>query len=123
MNKVDVRKLSDQALVNQFREYALDQESALLDSDTATYNRLYDKMKKIDLELRARGPQARRALLVLLDDPNLRVRYEAAMRCAAVDRNHALTALNEIVASNQMPEAGWAGMALSNLEDGIFNPS
>jgi uncharacterized protein DUF2019 len=86
------------------------------------YNRLYRKIEAIEAELKRRGLPSRRALLVLLDDPNLRVRYEAARRLLAVDRYAALTALNEIVASHQMPEAGDAGMTPQFLEDGVFKP-
>jgi hypothetical protein len=114
---------TERELVQQFRAYALEQEAALLESNTARYNRLYKKIKSIDSELRARGPEARKALLVLLDDPNLRVRYEAATRCAAIDRARVVSALKQIVASRQMPEEGWAGMTLWYLETGIFKPT
>jgi hypothetical protein len=123
MNNRDLKHMSEAALITQFRSHALEQEAALLDSDTAKYNRLYKKIQAIDSELRARGSEARKALLVLLDDPNLRVRFEAARRCLAVDRERAIEALNGIVASHQMPEEGWAGMTLQLLSDGIFKPT
>jgi hypothetical protein len=123
MSGDNLKAMSEAALVNRFRAYALEQEAALLESNTARYNRLYKKIKSIDSELRARGPEARKALLVLLDDPNLRVRYEAATRCVAIDRARAVSTLKQIVASRQMPEEGWAGMALWHLETGVFKPT
>lgn len=123
MNGRDLKKMPEQALVHQFREFALDQESALLDSDTAKYNRLYKKLEAIESELKVRGPEARKALLTLLDDANLRVRYEAARRLLAVNRHAALTALNEVATSHQMPEQAEAQITLSNLEHGIFTPT
>jgi hypothetical protein len=123
MSRDNLKHMSDAALISEFRGHALEQEAALLESNTARYNRLYKKIKSIDSELRARGPEARKALLVLLDDPNLRVRYEAAARCVAIDRARAVSTLKQIVASRQMPEEGWAGMALWYLETGIFKPT
>jgi uncharacterized protein DUF2019 len=58
--------------VHLFREHVLDQESALLDSDMAEYNRLYRKIETIEAELKGRSLQSRKALLVL--------RYEAFFR-------------------------------------------
>ncbi|HYM17660.1 MAG TPA: DUF2019 domain-containing protein [Micropepsaceae bacterium] len=115
--------LSIDQLVDQFRAYALEQEIALLDSDTDEYNRLYDKMGAIDSELRVRGMEARTALLRLLDDENFRVRYEAAVRSTAIAPERALATLKEIAASHKMPEAGDAGMALYHHEQGISKPT
>jgi uncharacterized protein DUF2019 len=115
--------LSDLELVQRFRGYALDQEAALWDSDTKRYTRLQDKIDLVDAELRARGPIARKSLLVLLHDENMRVRYEAARRCLGFARESAVNALNEIIASDSMPEAGWAGMTLENFAIGRFKPT
>lgn len=123
MSSGDLRSLSEQQLIERFRQHALDQESALWDSNTRKYNRLYDKIKAIENELRARGPEARKTLLVLLDDPNLRVRYEAARRCLAISPERAMAALQTIVASHLMPVAGAAGMTLENLKSGRFKPT
>lgn len=81
-----LQRLTLHELVTLFREYALQQESVLLDSNTAAYNGPYDKIEAIADELRSRGMEARRSLLALLDDKNLRVRYAAAVRSLAADR-------------------------------------
>jgi hypothetical protein len=108
----NLTSLTTDELVARFRADALRQEDVLLDSDTDTYNVLYDDMTAIDEELKRRGEGVRRALLNLLDDENLRVRYETAVRVFDIDPVKARATLNDIVAYNQMPEAGDAGMAL-----------
>jgi len=118
----DLRTMGDQQLVQRFRQHALDQESTLWDSNTAKYNRLFDRMQAIEDELRSRGPEARKALLVLLDDPNPWVRYKAAHECLAIARERAMVVLRAIAASHLMPVAGHAGMTLENLESGQFKP-
>jgi hypothetical protein len=123
MNSSDLKVLSDQALVRQFRDYALEQGTAVAEGNSRRYNRLYRKIAAIDAELRARGPRARSALLALLNDSNVRVRFETARRCLAVDHGRALTALNEIIASHQMPEEAEAGMTLWNLQTGVLKPT
>src|SRR5579875_3163997 len=85
-----LKKAELHELVSLFREYALKQQSVLLDSNTAAYNRLYEKMTAINDELKSRGMEARKSLLVLLDDENHRVRYAAAVKSLAVDRERAL---------------------------------
>lgn len=94
----------------------------LLDSNTDAYDRLYEHMEAIDQELKARGMEARKALLMLLDDEELHVRYAAAVRSLAVDRERSLAAIHEIVPTHKMPEAGEASMTLYMLEKGIFKP-
>jgi len=123
MKNEQLSKLSDTALVDRFRDCGLQQEEALLDSDTAKYNKLFDKMEAIDTELRARGPEARRALLTLLDHDSPRVRHAAAVRSLAIAPERSLATIKEIASSHLMPEAGRAGMTLYHLEQGIFKPT
>ena len=123
MKTPNVNALSDSDLMAQFRQHALDMSEVLLDSNIRAENRLVDKMKAIDDELRRRGSSARKALLVLLNDEDLRVRYEAARRSLAVDRDIALKVLREVQASHYMPVAAEAGLTLSHLEQGIFKPT
>src|SRR5579883_2236605 len=120
MNNADLANMTERALVDRFREVALEKETALLDSDTSKFRPLYEDMSAIDAELRGRGSKAREALLTLLDDGNLRVRYEAAVRCLGIAPARARRVLEEIIASCKMPEAGDAGMTLLNLERGIL---
>lgn len=118
-----IANMTESELVELFRSYALEQERALLHSNTKKYNRLYDQMVAINEELKARGMEARRSLLQLMDDQNLRVRYSAAVKSLAVDRERAVAALQSVVASHMMPEAAQAESALDFLNRGIFVPT
>lgn len=123
MTSADLKKIDDRRLAERFRDAARAKSAALLDSDTRLANQLFDEMTAIDNELRSRGQAARRALLVLLDDGDLRVRLEAAQCSLAVDPERALATIKDVAASHKMPEAGEAGMALLALEQGIFKPT
>ncbi len=122
MKHGDLVAQSNEALVAQFKDYALQTSSALLGSDVGAANRLYDQMEAIGAELRSRGEGARKALLRLLDDRDLRVRFEAAVRLLSVDRQKALVALKEVQSSHLMPVAAEASFALRNLAEGVFKP-
>ena len=110
-------RLTPDELVLQFRSFALEQQSVLLDSDMQRYNSLYDKCTAVVDELKRRGPQALEALLDLLRDSNLRVRLEAAGRLVDFAPKAAVAALNEVQQSQVMPEAGAAGMGLYFIKE------
>lgn len=123
MTNRDFRIMENQQLVERFRQHALGQELALWDSNTAKYNRLFDQMQAIESELRNRGLESRKALLVLLDDPNPWVRYKAAHECLAIAHERAMLVICAIAASHLMPVAGYAGMTLERLQSGEFKPT
>ena len=122
MSITNLSRLNNSDLVERFRALAIEKSKVLLDSNTAAANRIYDRMEEIDQELRRRGSDARKALLVLLDDRDRRVRFEAAQKSLAVAPQKALETIKQIAASHFMPLAGEAGMALEFLADGIFKP-
>lgn len=117
-----MNRLTNEELVERFRQFALDKSKALLDSNTHEANRIFDRMEAIDRELRRRGLEARQALAVLLDDSDIRVRYEAAIELLAVVPDKALATVQAIANRHLMPVSGEAGMALYALERGIFKP-
>jgi len=123
MKHSDLSVLSNEVLVARFRDTALEENEALLDSDIVTVNRLVEERMAIDAELRVRGTEARKALLILLDDDDWRVRFEAARMCLAVAPERALTVIKEVKASEYMPVAAEASATLRNLADGIFKPT
>jgi len=123
MKRPDLQLLTNEELVARFRQLALDKSKYLLDSNTRAVNRDYEKMKGIEEELRRRGPEARKALAVLLDDEDLRVRYEAARRLLAVVPERALATVQQVENEHFMPVSGEAGMTLLALENGIFKPT
>ena len=85
-------------------------------------HKLYGQMKEVDTELRARGEDARRALLRLYSHPNMQVRLQAAKRTLAVAPDAARHVIEEIKKSQWFPQAGEAGMTLRNLASGVFKP-
>jgi hypothetical protein len=79
-------------------------------------------MNDVDQELRRRGLQARLALLRLFDHPNMQVRLQAAKWSLGVAPEAARQVIESISESNWFPQAGIAGMTLSNLDSGVFKP-
>jgi hypothetical protein len=122
VRRVDLTKMTVDQLVERFAEIGIAQDDALWDGKYAKFNRLFDRMNEVDLELRARGMDARRALLRLYGHRNIQVRLKAAVRTLAVAPDVARQALQTIADSKFYPQAGDAGMLLSGLDDGSFHP-
>jgi hypothetical protein len=91
--------------------------------DTRKYNRLYATMVDIRNELKHREGDQRRALLPLLDHPNVQVRMMAADTLLAISPDLARKALESVRESKIYPQAMDAGMTLSALDNGTFVPS
>jgi hypothetical protein len=79
-------------------------------------------MTAVDEELRARGREARLALLTLYDHPNMQVRVKAAIKTLGVAPEAARKVLEAIRASKWQPQAMDAGMILRGLDDGEYKP-
>ncbi|HLH11866.1 MAG TPA: DUF2019 domain-containing protein [Methylovirgula sp.] len=109
-------------LVDRFAEIGVAQDDALWGSKYARFKRLFEQMNEVDLELRSRGAEARRALLRLYNHRNIQVRLKAAKRTLAVAPIEARRLIEDISRSGFYPQAGEAGMTLSNLDEGIFKP-
>jgi hypothetical protein len=75
---------SVQELVARFLSIGLAQYDAAYVIDTGKYNRLYASMQDVRNELRRREGDQRRALLPLLDHPNVQVRMMAANTLLAI---------------------------------------
>ncbi|MGO9007606.1 MAG: DUF2019 domain-containing protein [Beijerinckiaceae bacterium] len=114
--------MTNDQLVERFAEIGIAQDEALFHDQYAKFNRLYDQMDRTERQLRARGPDARRSLMRLYDHPNLQVRLNAAKRTLAVAPFDARRIIQEIADSKLYPQAGDAGICLSNLDDGTFKP-
>jgi hypothetical protein len=123
MSRIDLTKISEHDLVAQFRRCAYQTFLMLLDSNIRQVTKLYWEMDAVKKELKSRTPNARMALAALLDDPNYRVQYEAAIRVVAVDRAKAIETLKRIDESEHMPEAAEARGTLRDLANGSFNPT
>ncbi len=122
MRQADLKSITVDQLVDRFAEIGIAQDQALLYDEYKRFNRLFNQMNDVDQELRKRGLQARLALLRLFDHPNVQVRLEAAKWSLGVAPEAARQVIESISESNWFPQAGDAGMTLSNLDSGVFKP-
>jgi hypothetical protein len=122
MKPVGLEKLTVDQLVDRFVEIGVAQDQAELMGEIGKFNRLFDQMRAVDIELRARGLAARRALLRLFDHPNMQVRLQAAKWSLGVAPEAARQVIEEIKKSQWFPYALDAGMTLRNLASGVFKP-
>ena len=123
MRRTKLQESSVDQLVDQFRNIALEQDQALLMNEIAKVNRLFDQLESVEIELKARKGDQRRALLSLYNHPNAQVRLKAVKATLAVEPLEARRKLQAIADSREYPQAGEAGMSLWNLERGIFKPT
>jgi hypothetical protein len=123
MKKQNLRDMPTQALVDLFRDYALEQDTAMLYGEQAKVNRLVWKLKDIADELKSRAGDQRSALLCLYDHRNAQVRVNAIKATLAVAPAKARQALEALANSNEFPAAGEAGMSIVALDRGIFRPT
>jgi hypothetical protein len=126
VSKEDLKALTTDQLVDRFAEIGIAQGKALWDSlgedDYSEVIRLFNDMKEIDEELRARGRAARLALMRLYNHRNVQVRLHAAKVTLGVAPVEARNLIEQIAKSGLYPQAGDAGMTLDALDEGIFKP-
>jgi hypothetical protein len=123
MKQVNLQEMTLYQLVDRFTQIGVSQDQALLENAIAKFNRLFDQMVATEEELKSRSGDQRRALLALYKHPNMQVRLNAVKATLAVAPQEARAMLQKIADSNFFPQAGDAGMALVNLERGIFKPT
>ncbi|MGA7385089.1 MAG: DUF2019 domain-containing protein [Methylocella sp.] len=123
MRQTNVKSMTIGQLVARFAEIGIAQDEALLYDEHKKFRRLYSQMDEVDKELRMRGPEARLALVQLFDHPNMQARLQAAKWSLGVAPVAARQVIESISESNWFPQAGEAGMTLSNLDSGIFKPN
>jgi hypothetical protein len=127
MNRAGLTKLSVDELVEQFRNYALQQDEALLSGEQSKVNRLFWKLRdvegELEGELKRRDGDQRSALLRLYDHPNAQVRVKAIKASLAVAPELGREALQALANSKNYPAAMEAGMSIRALDRGIFKPT
>jgi flagellin-specific chaperone FliS len=128
MKRTALSKLTVEELVERFIENCMAQDEALLENDSAKFNRLFRKMRAIVEELKLRPGDQRHALLNLYQHSNIQVRLKAAKNSLAVAPEEARQQLqqitdSQITDSQEYPQAMEAGMSLWNLERGVFKPT
>jgi len=84
MTGSDLRKVTVPQLVEGFTELALGQFKAELNGEITKYNRLYDELETIELELKNRAGDQRAALVRLFAHANPQVRLDAAQSTLSV---------------------------------------
>jgi hypothetical protein len=122
VNSFDLKKMPVVELVERFTALGVGQFQAARGGDIKQLNRLLLQMRDVTEELKARPGDQRSALLPLFDHPNVQVRLMAAKLTLALAPVAARQMLQDIYDSKQYPQAGDAGMSLSNLDQGIFKP-
>lgn len=122
MKQATLKSMTTGQLVDRFAEIGVAQDEALLYDEIGKFNQLFDQMRAVDDELRARGLESRRALLRLFDHQNMQVRLQAAKWSLGIAPEAARAAIESISESGLFPQAGEAGMTLSNLDSGLFKP-
>jgi len=111
------------AAIGEAQYRALDEhEDWIANKASVPFNKLFDQMNEVDLELRSRGRDARLALQRLFDHSNIQVRLKAAKRTLAVAPEAARHVIEAVANSKWYPQAGEAGMTLWNLDNGTFKP-
>jgi len=128
----DLANLSNEQLIDAYIDLSRQQGVATRKEDIRKYNRLFDKVAAIERELRKRGDDVRKALLIPLlklssgesriDYEAAQRRYNAAMELMAVAPDPAKATLEELAESALQDYVVRAGMALLNLERGRWKP-
>lgn len=118
MKQLKLENSTVEQLVGRFAAICLDQDQALLYSEIAKFNQLYGQMVAVREELKRRPGDQRRALLALYDHENAQVRLQAARASLAVAPDAARKLIETIAKSRTRPQAGDAGMTISNLDRG-----
>lgn len=122
MKSKNLAELTVDELVERFADIGLAQYKALDNDEVRKFNKLYGQMDAVDNELRARGREARLALLELYTHPNMQVRLKAAVRTLGVAPEAARSVIQAIADSKWPPQYLDAGMTLTNLDNGTFVP-
>jgi hypothetical protein len=111
---------SVQELVARFLSIGLAQYDAAYVVDTRKYNRLFARMRDILSELKRRDGDQRRALLPLLDHPNVQVRMMTAHAVLPISPVLARKAFESVRDSGLFPQAADAAGTLGALDDGTY---
>ncbi|MBV9394805.1 MAG: DUF2019 domain-containing protein [Methylobacteriaceae bacterium] len=123
MKKQNLKTMSTAALVDLFRDYSLEQDTAMIYGEQPKVNRLVWKLKDVADELKSRIGDQRSGLLTLYDHRNAQVRVNAIKATLAVAPQKARAALETLANSKEFPAAGEAGMSIVALDRGIFKPT
>lgn len=134
MKRLNLQKATLEELVQSFRDWSYKQAGAIGD-DSNDYTKAYNRLAAIGEELRRRGPDARRALLPLLNCTGSEVgelkaysarsqcRYNVARQLLAVEPNQATATLKDLAANGSSYARFLARLTLSRIQEGFFSPT
>jgi hypothetical protein len=123
MKQSKLEQMSIDQLLDHFAAIGVAQDQALLENAIGKFNRLFDQKIAVVTELKSRHGDQRRALLALYKHPNMQVKLNAVKATLAVAPQEARAMLQKIADSKIYPQAGDAGMAIWNLERGVYKPT
>lgn len=106
-------------LFESFVDISVAQGAAAEEFRISTFNKLFDRKRRVEEELKRRGNDERRILVALYDHPNIQVRLDAAKSTYALNTPGARAVIQAIADSKISPWAGSAGMTLWSLDEGI----
>jgi hypothetical protein len=132
MRAPKLQDLSNEQLVERFKQLSLEQGAAEMRNDMRTYNRRSHQLKDVGAELRRRGPMARLALLPLLNCPRdagplsavAQCRLNAAEELLAVEPDRARATLEQLAKTDFTQfQMALARGALEVLDNGTWKPT
>jgi len=122
MKKAQVKKLSTEELVEKIRTLSAERWRAIYAGKPKDGNRMFDLLVAMERELRARGIEAQRQLLKLLDDPDPGTRCWAAASALEFAPSEGERVLTELA----QPPNGLVGFSaertLEQWRAGTFKP-
>jgi hypothetical protein len=110
-------------LIASYTEISVREDEAIDMHQMRKVRRLFDQLMVIKDVLRARGPDARRALIPLLSHRNAQVRLNAAKELMAVVPEQARATLEDIAENGPGQQSGDSGMFLRAIDEGEFRPT
>jgi|SRR5579862_5294955 len=129
MKTPKLETLSNEQLAERFKQLSFQQAED--ESSAKFYQRAYDQLNKVAAELRRRGPEARRALIPLLDcRDNTRMmsavaqcQYNGARELLAVEPVRARATLEALANSVTRSQMALARGTLEALDNGSLKPT
>jgi Domain of unknown function (DUF2019) len=123
MKRTKLHEMTVAQLVDLFIAIALNQDAAMLNYNSAEFNRLFDEREALEEELKKRPGDQRRALLPLLEHLNAQVRLISAIATLALAPEAARQTLQVISDRQEYPQAADARGMMRALSEGTYIPS
>ena len=123
MKKAKLETVSVNDLVQLFVGLCVEQERELMRGDVPALNRLFDRVRAVEEELKSRPGDQRHALIPLYNHANMQVRLTAAKATLAIAPQAARQTLEDIKASGEIDQSAEASGSLWALDRGIFKPT